>query len=320
MTEGSIKLGRLEPVEIGDVWKHEERNFTPWLAEPENMKILGETLGLNIDDKSIETERPVGRFRVDIFSKDEDTGSSILIENQLKPSDHRHLGQLLTYAVGTEARTIVWLAAPIRNEHREVLDLMNKIADENTRFFGLEIELWKIGDSDPAPKFNIVSQPDDWSQSAARKRGSGLSDTKRLQYEYWSAFLDKVAEAKGPINANRNPRPAPEMRFSIGRTGFSLNAVTHSRNKWIRAELYLHGPDAKERFDKLEKEKNCIASNFDDHLEWEEPLRGKRDCRIACYRKNTDLWNEDDWSEQHKWLEETLNELHKVFSQRVKNL
>ena len=141
----------------------------PWLARKENLDILGQTLVIDLELEA--QERPVGPFRADILCKDIGSDRWVLIENQLERTDHNHLGQLLTYASGLEAVTIVWIAAHFTEEHRSTLDWLNRITDGSFRFFGLEVELWRIGDSPPAPKFNIVSKPNDWSQSSPRPRG-----------------------------------------------------------------------------------------------------------------------------------------------------
>jgi hypothetical protein len=159
-------LGRLERVDLRDIWLSEASDFTPWLARKENLDILGQTLVIDLELEA--QERPVGPFRADILCKDIGSDRWVLIENQLERTDHNHLGQLLTYASGLEAVTIVWIAAHFTEEHRSTLDWLNRITDGSFRFFGLEVELWRIGDSPPAPKFNIVSKPNDWSQSVAQ--------------------------------------------------------------------------------------------------------------------------------------------------------
>src|ERR1700690_2094983 len=147
--------GRLSKVDLRAVWSSEAADFTPWLARTENLEVLGDTLGLDLELQSV--EKPVGPFRADILCKDIGGGGTwVLIENQLARTDHTHLGQLLTYASGLQAVTIIWIAAAFTDEHRATLDWLNKITDESFRFFGLEVELWKIGESPVAPKFNIV--------------------------------------------------------------------------------------------------------------------------------------------------------------------
>jgi hypothetical protein len=154
---GLISLGRLEKVDLRDIWTTEATDFTPWLARQENLAVLGETLGIELELEA--QERAVGPFRADILCKDIGTDRWVLIENQLERTDHVHLGQLLTYASGLEAVTIIWIAARFTEEHRSTLDWLNRITDESFRFFGLEVELWRIGTSAAAPKFNIVSKP-----------------------------------------------------------------------------------------------------------------------------------------------------------------
>ena len=156
-------LGRLEQVELREAWSSESRDFTPWLAQEENLKLLGEAIGIELDLES--QEKDVGPFRANILCKDTATDEWVLIENQLDRTDHSHLGQLLTYAAGLNAVTIVWIAERFTEEHRATLDWLNERTDEKINLFGLEIELWRIGDSPIAPKFNIISQPNDWSRT-----------------------------------------------------------------------------------------------------------------------------------------------------------
>lgn len=139
--------------------------MTPWLAQAENLELLGETLGLELEFEA--QERNVGAFRADILCKDTADDSWVLIENQLEKTNHSHLGQLITYAAGLDAVTIVWLARKYTEEHRAALDWLNGNTDRGINFFGLEIEVWRIGDSPPAPKFNVISKPNDWSRQAA---------------------------------------------------------------------------------------------------------------------------------------------------------
>ncbi len=151
----SQTLGRLESVDLRTTWTSEWNDFTPWLAKPENLKLLAETVGLDLEFESV--EKNVGPFRADILCKDTLDNSWVLIENQLERTDHTHLGQLLTYAAGLETVTIIWIAQRFTEEHRATLHWLNEITSDRFAFFGLEIELWKIGNSPVAPKFNVVS-------------------------------------------------------------------------------------------------------------------------------------------------------------------
>src|SRR6266851_7290979 len=147
-------LGRLEQVEdLRTTWISESSDFTPWLAEPENLKLLGEAVGIDLEFEA--QEKGVGPFRADILCKNTLDSSWVLIENQLERTDHTHLGQLLTYAVGPETVTIIWIAKRFAEEHRATLDWLNQITSDRFNFFGLEVELWRIEDSPIAPKFNM---------------------------------------------------------------------------------------------------------------------------------------------------------------------
>ncbi len=234
-------LSRLERVELRNIWLSEATDFTPWLAKKENLDILGETLGIDLELEA--QERPVGPFRADILCKDVGTDRWVLIENQLERTDHNHLGQLLTYASGLEAVTIVWIAARFTEEHRSTLDWLNRITDNSFRFFGLEVELWRIGDSPAAPKFNVVSKPNDWSQSVAQAAraidDAELSETRIMQRSYWEGLQGILNRIGGAVSGNRRPQPQSWMPYPIGRNSFHLGADMNRRKKQARAYLYI---------------------------------------------------------------------------------
>lgn len=218
------QLGRLTRVDLRNVWVTEAADFTPWLARPENLAILSETLGLTLELEA--QEKTVGPFRADILCKDIGTDHWVLIENQLERTDHTHLGQLLTNASGLEAVTIIWIAERFTEEHRATLDWLNRITDNSFRFFGLEVELWRIGDSPAAPKFNIVSKPNDWSHSVAQAARaideSELSETRVTQREYWAALNDVLDTISGPVSGNRKAQPQSWMAYPVGGSEFKL--------------------------------------------------------------------------------------------------
>ena len=197
--------------------------------------MLGETLGIDLELEA--QERSVGPFRADNPLQDIATDSWVLVENQLERTDHSHLGQLLTYASGLEAVTIVWVAAQFTDEHRATLDWLNRITDARFRFFGLEVELWRIGDSLPAPRFNVTSKPNDWSKSVVDD--TELSDTRVAQRAYWAALHTVLGAAGGPVSGKQKPQPQSWMGYPIGRFGFTLSAVMIRKKNKVRAELYI---------------------------------------------------------------------------------
>lgn len=321
MAVAKNNLGRLTRVDLRDVWTSESSDFTPWLAREENLAVLSEALGIDLELEA--QEKAVGPFRADILCKDIGTGAWVLVENQLERTDHGHLGQLLTYASGLEAVTIVWIAARFTEEHRSTLDWLNKITDESFRFFGLEVELWRIGDSPAAPKFNIVSKPNDWSRSVAQAARAideaELSGTRMKQRAYWAAFHQVLDQAAGPVSGGRKPQPQSWMPYSIGRTGFNLGAVMIRPKRQIRAELYIAGDQAKAFFHLLREQQQAIEQELGYPLAWEELPTG-RDSRISVYMTNVDPEDEQDWPRQHEWLAAKINDFHRAFLARVRDL
>ncbi len=156
-----ITLGRLERVNVRAAWTNEAIDFTPWLAA--NLDLLSEALGMNLELEM--EEKYVGTFRADILARNSDSGEWVLIENQLDRTDHGHLGQIVTYAAGLDAATVIWIAENFSDEHLAALDWLNSITDENILFFGVQIELWSIGGS-VAPKFQVVCKPNSWVKKA----------------------------------------------------------------------------------------------------------------------------------------------------------
>lgn len=314
-------LGRLSRVELRDIWLSESSDFTPWLAREDNLAVLAETLGLELELEA--QERSVGPFRADILCKDLGSDAWVLIENQLERTDHTHLGQLLTYASGLEAVTIIWIAARFTDEHRSTLDWLNRITDDKFRFFGLEVELWRIGNSPAAPKFNIASKPNNWSRSVAQAArvidDAELTETRRIQRDYWEGLNSALAVSAGPVHGNRKPQPQSWMSYSIGRHGISVNATMLRPRRQIRAEIYISTENAKAYFHLLKKQQHAIEQDFGHPLAWEE-LPDKRDCRIAFYLADADPDRRGDWPRQHEWLATHLNLMHRAFALRVKAL
>ena len=313
------KLDRLQPIELRDIWQDEAGDFTPWLAEEENLALLSETLGLELELEGQEVN--IGKFRADILCKNED-GSRVLIENQLEVTDHKHLGQILTYAAGLGADTIIWIAEKFEDEHRAALDRQNEMTDERFRYFGLEIELWRIGDSPAAPKFNIVSMPNNWSravsQGAQRAASENLSETQQLQRRFWekfSLYLTNINSGFPPPN----PQPSSQISFGIGKAGFAIYTTVLIQEQKIRVRLAMSGNNATRHFHLLKGQWEEIEEELGETLRWEE-LQGRESSWVALDKDKTNPANEADWPNQHEWLASKLELFDQVFRPRVKVL
>lgn len=323
----TIDLGRLERIEdVRAVWANEALNFTPWLSEEFNLKLLGEAIGIDLELEA--TEKSVGPFAADILCKDTANDSWVLIENQLDKTDHTHLGQLITYASGLKAITIVWIANPIREEHRSALDWLNEITDDKFRFFGLEVELWKIGESNIAPKFNVVAKPNNWSKNVtagiARVEGGNLSSTKELQLRFWEHFAEFVQIRESIIRTTK-PLPQHWMNISIGRSGFKLLAIASTwdstassyESNELRVEFEIT-KDAEQNYSLVLAEKAQIEAELGYELIWYN--MPNRISKRAFVKQSANLANESDWNRQFEWLLSRLEEFARVFGPRVRNL
>ncbi len=162
-----MQLEKLISVDLRKVWIHESSDFTRWLSQPENIKFLGDELGMELE--IIRREAPVGKFRVDILSKDILTDEIAIIENQLEDTNHSHLGQLITYSSHYDTKNIIWIVKDLRIEHEKAIEWLNKNLSDEIKIFLVKIELFKIGNSNPAPKFSLISKPFGWTNTKRRK-------------------------------------------------------------------------------------------------------------------------------------------------------
>lgn len=313
-----MKLGRLKKVDAREAWPTEDKHFTPWLASDENIELLSETLGLELEVEA--QEKQVGPFRADILCRDVSSDAYVLIENQLEKTDHRHLGQVLTYAAGLKTAYIVWIASKFHEEHRAAMDWLNSISDDNFKFFGLEVELWSIGDSDFAPKFNIVSKPNAWSRNTKdglRNIDQTKSETKLLQKEFWQQFSDYLTE-----NHNIQPQKAQAqhwLNISIGKTAVKIACVNKSLQNIFGVELYMYKENAKDIFASLQALQQEIETELGYKLEW-QLLEDKVASRIATYKDDFDIKQQDNWGIYNEWLAKHVCDFQSVFKQRLQSL
>ena len=237
-----------------------------------------------------------------------------------------HLGQLLTYASGLKAVVIVWISQRFTDEHRAALDWLNDITDERFNAFGLEIELWRIGDSEIAPKFNVVCEPNDWTRSVATVADQGkLTEVGELRLRFWGGFRDHVAENGNRISPVKGDS-GNWVGFGIGRSGFKLQAVANFYDSVaqtydgheLRAEMVVEHKEAKRYFAALEKDAGEIERDLGAKLSWYTPDNA-RNCK-AYLRKPTDLRQEENWPADYAWLLTKLEALHKLFSSRIRSL
>ncbi|MDO4528262.1 MAG: DUF4268 domain-containing protein, partial [bacterium] len=262
-----MKLGKIKKIDLRDIWASESYDFTPWLAKEENIALLGDAIGIDLEVES--QEQSVGPFRADILARDLATNHYVLIENQLELTNHNHLGQIMTYAAGLDAFSIIWIAKAFTEEHRAALDWLNRITDENINFFGIEIQVIQIGDSMPAAQFNVVAKPNDWSKSVKSSANSGeLTDTKIKQQAYWTDFKEYVLQNGAPFKVQK-PLPQHWTNIAIGKSYYNLSLTINSVNNVICINLEITGENAKKNFDSLKADfEEESKEKISPKLEW----------------------------------------------------
>lgn len=305
------KLAKLEKVDVREVWKNEAKDFTSWLAEPQNLASLGEEIDIELT--LLKTEAPVGAFAADILAEEERTGRKVVIENQLEQTNHDHLGKILTYASGYDANILIWIAKDIREEHRQAVDWLNERAGESLLIFLIRLEVWQIGNSSRAPKFQIICSPNTWAKSI--KTGGELTDTKTDQLRYWEEFRTYLVEHSQDYKFSpRQPRPQHWYTLSIGTSKMYIALVVSEYGGFIRTELYIK--NNKELYFKFFGAKDIIEKELGFPVEWEE-LPDAKASRIKLERSDVDLANENNFSSYFKWYLDTATKFANVFMKHL---
>ena len=305
-------LGKIKKVDLRKAWSHEATDFTNWLAEEENLRFLSDEIGVDI--KLIQTEATVGRFNVDILAEEENTGNKIVIENQLEPTNHDHLGKIITYASGFDASMVIWVVKEAREEHRQAIDWLNEHTDEDLAFFLIQVELWQIEDSPFAPKFEVVSKPNDWAKTVKQSVSSSkITDTAARQLEFWNQFKAYAESHNTILRLGRKSRPQHWFDISIGNSDAHISLTLNSFDGVIRTELYI--PDNKEVYHFLERHKEEVEKEL-GKIEWME-LPEKKASRIKAEFPGV-IDNTDDWEKYFAWMQETAEKFHETFSKLLK--
>jgi len=307
-------LGSLEPVDLRTIWPDEARDFTPWLAQEENLRRLSDALNLELELDRVEVA--VGPYSADIVATDASSNATVVIENQLEKTNHDHLGKVLTYASGLEARILIWIAKTFTEEHRQTFDYLNECTSGRLRLYGVEVEVLRIGNSIPAPHFRLVSSPNDYV-AATHNATAELSETKSLYMEFWTGFRD-YCRAQGETFSLQSPRPGHWYTVSIGRSGFSISLTASTMHSRLGCELYLRGPSAKQSFRALKNGQQDIEAVLGT-LNWQE-LPEKQDCRIVDYLKDFDPRQRGDWDRGFGWMKKRAEEFRSVFAPRVRTI
>jgi len=280
-------IGKMEKVSLRDIWKNEAKDFSSWLYD--NLDVLSEELELKLTP--IKKEKDVGTFSADILAEDID-GETVIIENQLEKTDHDHLGKILTYISNVGAKIAIWISSKPRPEHERAIEWLNQ-ASMDAYFYLIKVEAFKIGNSEPAPKFTIISGPSETAISIGREKKE-LTERHKKRLQFWESLLEK-SKKKTNLHSNITPGVNSWISTGAGKTGLSYDYGITYKNGQV--ELYIDTGNYEENkkiFDEFFKNKGHIEEVFGGKLEWNR-LDNKRASRIRKIYDYANLNDEDKW-------------------------
>ena len=293
----------------------EQHEFTPWLANEENIGKLADAIGLELQVEGIEI--PVGPFAADILAKDS-SGRFVVIENQFGKTDHDHLGKILTYAATLGATSIVWIAERFTDEHHKAIEWLNEHSSDDLGLYAVEIELWKIDQSKPALRFNVLSEPTEITRQATAIKSAGpISDAQKLQLEFWTQFRNKLLERK-VVSSAQAPRPQYWFDVALGRSYIHLSNTANTTDGRIGVRVYISNKIADAALPQLMAEREAVEAEIGEQLQW-NPNPNSSD-KIIVLSRDADLDDRTKWPEYISWLVERVDKFKKAFGPRVKKL
>jgi hypothetical protein len=308
-------LGDFEKLDVRSIWNSESADFTPWLAGDENIVKLGEALGIELEVEKVEAK--VGPYSADILAKDTGSDSYIVIENQLGKTDHDHLGKAITYGSVLHASAVVWIASDFTEEHQRALDWLNEYTTDDLGFYGVRLELWKIDNSLPAVRFDVISRPAAIKKKDADTTTEDLTDAKRLQYEFWLQFRDKLLEKK-VVSSAQTPRPQYWFNVSLGKSGIHLSCTANTYEGKVGVRVYISNKIADAALPQLEEQRADIESELGMELEW-NPNEDAKD-KVIVTHLDADLQDRAKWDGYVSWLVDTTAKFRETFMPRIKKL
>lgn len=312
----SHPLGVLKNIDARIQWPREDGDFTPWLAREENIAKLGDALGLDMEVEQVEAA--VGPYAADILARDTTTDQYIVIENQLEKTNHDHLGKAITYGSVLGASAIVWIASQFTEEHRRALEWLNDHTGNDLAFYGVLLELWQIDDSRPAVRFNVIARPAAIKpRDASKADDADLSETRKLQLEFWTLFRGRLLESKALPSAEQ-PRPRYWFNAPLGRTDTKISCIADTSANRVGVRVYLQRRIADVALSCLEKDKDAIEKELGETLIW-NPFPAKLDKIIACYQP-VDFSNRETWPAAVDWMVEHVVKFRKVFMPRIRRI
>lgn len=308
-----MKLGTLKEIDVRELWKHEQYDFSNWLAKEENIKMIDDEIGLTLIN--VNKEVFVGSYRCDLVAEDETTGDKVVIENQLEATNHDHLGKIITYAAGLDAKTIIWIVKEAREEHIAAIEWLNNNTFKKIGFFLMELHAYTIDDSRPAPMFKIIEKPNDFvKNSKSNLKDSDLNKSQAERLYFWTEMNKVVIEKGRPFNI-RKATTDHWYDVALGTSEAHISITLVSKNNYIAIEVYIN--NNKDLYDSLYQMKDEIEEKLGLSLEWLR-LDNKKASRILTYIDGLDFNNHDNYPQLIDETIEKVIKMRRVFAPYVK--
>lgn len=305
-----IKLGIQE---IRKIWPNEEKDLSPWIAD--NVDSLNDVLNLQIEIEG--REEPVHNFRLDLTGTDNASKMPVVIENQFGASDHDHLGKLITYSAVKEAGIMIWIANEIQSAHKAAIEWLNKMSPQEMTFYGIELEVFQIDDSLPAPNFRLVAGP---PPSKRKPPPDEISPRNKRYQELFERLRTRILE-NAPNFTRAKALPQSWWGLGIGRSGFSVTSAFTIDSKF-RVEIYIDTGQKENNdlaFTELKENSASIHEKVGKELIW-DPLPESRACRIYLARDGTIDDDQEKLTEIVEWATPLVIKFREVFGPLVKNI
>ena len=308
----------VEQLDVRTKWPHEALDFTPWLAEQENLDLLGAELGLSLE--CAQTEVQVGSMYLDILAKERDTGALVAIENQLEETDLGHLGQLLTYATGHDARVAIWVAPAFYHEYAQALHKLNQWTRDAVRFYGVKIELVRKDGGEPEPRFRTVVYPGEWHLD--RTLAPYAKSARAQQHDdFFRPLIDELIRRGFADKAVQNFGHFDRLFRSAVNPGVGYEVSLWKSAAWVSLHIRAEGNELTKRiFDELHADREEIESSIgaSPGTEWEWSRRAPPTFASISIRKRGSIDDPPDELERTRaWMLDLLPQFQRVFDPRV---
>lgn len=309
-----MNIGTLEKVELREIWKHEQYDFSKWLAE--NISILQDVLGFSLTVE--ETEKRVGSFSIDILAKTDDDAYAI-IENQLEKTDHDHLGKLITYTSNLDAKTAIWITKEVRDEHKKAIEWINKNTNSDISLYLIRVEAYRIGNSDPAPLFTVISSPNTLAKEIAKEKQE-IDDRAKQRYTFWQSLEVLLDKQQDKLHQNTKLTHDKTFGASSGTPGIFYNYVIWKEESAIELSIQTGKKEKNnEIFDMLFQKKGEIEKDFGHSLIWEKAPNQIRS--YIRFRQEECGWGvEKNRIEKQEFLIKEMRKLHNALQKQIQTI